>query len=463
MSRLALQWDVVRRAYALERTRMKALVRTRETSFLPSALEIVERPVSPTARLTARLLMGALAIGAVWITLGHVDVVASAQGQIVPGGYVKLVQPATAGIVRAIHVHDDQDVKAGQLLMELDPTVAGAEVAQADAAVKAAELDQARDQAILDAVGGQPLRLALPAGTSPDVAAGQFALARQTVDQIRATNAARNADRRSAAAAYAEASEQLAKAATLPLLQDEVNRYAELNKQGYVSQIRMLEIDRQRVGAMKDRLIAQATQHRAAAAVQAAGHAAAQSLAEDQARILADLVRAQSEVALRRQELAKMQDKMKRQRLVSPTDGVVAQLAVHTIGGVVEGGKPVMTVVPRAGPLVAEVKLLNRDVARIHIGDPVSLKIAAYPFTRYGTIPGRVQSVSANAIADSKRGLVYVARISLDRQAGTHRLEPVRLVPGMEVVADIRTGSRTLLSYLLSPLRATAAEALRED
>jgi hemolysin D len=293
---------------------------------------------------------------------------------------------------------------------------------------------------------------------------GQKALARQTVAQVRADVAARLADRSAARAAYAEASIQLAKAdATLPLLEDEVTRYAELGRQGYVSKIRMLEIDRQRVTATQDRLAARADRARAAATAQAATHAAEQALANDKARILADLVRAQAEVALRREELIKMHKRVERQDLVSPVDGTVSQLSAHTIGGLVEGGRPVMTIVPRDGPLVAQVKLLNRDVARVRVGDPVSLKISAYPFTRYGTVPGHVARISADAISDSKRGLVYVARISVDRQPGGRNAAMLRLAPGMEVVADIRTGRRTLLSYLLSPLRATASEALREN
>jgi len=129
----------------------------------------------------------------------------------------------------------------------------------------------------------------------------------------------------------------------------------------------------------------------------------------------------------------------------------------------VEGGRPVMTIVPLDGPLVAQVKLLNRDIGRVRVGDPVSIKVAAYPFTRYGTVPGRVARISADATSDQKRGLVYIARISIGQQPRNQGASPIRLVPGMEVIADIRTGKRTLLSYLLSPLRATASDALREN
>lgn len=459
MNRLASTFQLISRAHRAERARPLSPIRPDETRFLPAALEIVERPVSPTARYSVRLLLGGLAITSAWITFGRVDTVTSAAGEIVPASFVKPIAPTTSGIVRAIHVEDGRKVKKGELLMELDPTLAGADFAQAEAALSAAELDLGRNRAVLSALAGGALTVALPKTTSTDVVQEQRALARQTVAQVRADLAARLADRGAARAAYDEASVQLAKAdAALPLLEDEVSRYAELARQGYVSKIRMLEIDRQRIAATQDRLAARANRARAAAAAEAATHAAEQSLANDKVRILADLVRAQAQVALQREELIKMRKRVERQDLISPVDGIVSQLSVHTIGGVVEGGRPLMTIVPLAGPLVAQVKLLNRDVASVHVGDPVNLKVSAYPFTRYGTVRGRVAGISADAIADTKRGLVYVVRISVERQAGK-----LRLAPGMEVVADIRTGRRTLLSYLLSPLRATAADALRED
>ena len=135
---------------------------------------------------------------------------------------------------------------------------------------------------------------------------------------------------------------------------------------------------------------------------------------------------------------------------------------MHTVGGVVEATKPIMVVVPSAGALVAEIKVLNRDVGFIRAGQAVAIKLEAFPFTRYGTLPGKIQSLGSDAVQDDKLGLVYSARVLVD-QADTQRAASLKPAVGMQVTADIRTGRRSILSYLLSPIDEVVQEALREQ
>ena len=192
----------------------------------------------------------------------------------------------------------------------------------------------------------------------------------------------------------------------------------------------------------------------------AAQSAIAQATSEARSRVLADLTKADSDVRLRREELSKASQKSRLQTLVSPVDGTIAQLAVHTIGGVVEATKPIMIVVPVGGALVAEVKISNRDIGFIRAGQDVAIKLEAFPFTRYGTLKGRVENIGSDAVEDEKLGLVYPARLALER--GLSRPEKIKVSPGMQVTADIRTGSRSILSYLLSPIDEASREAGRE-
>ena len=205
MNAIARHWTAVRDALDNERVRSRAVLRTEETDFLPAALEVVERPVSPTARVTTWLLLGLLAAALLWLVLGRVDVVASAPGKLVPADDVKLIQPGAAGIVHAILVRDGQTVRAGQPLVELDPTVSDADAAQARKALETAELDAARLRAILSALDGRGLRFTPPAGTSSEVADTQVALARAQLAEIRAGSQTRAADTRAAHASRAEA------------------------------------------------------------------------------------------------------------------------------------------------------------------------------------------------------------------------------------------------------------------
>jgi hemolysin D len=460
---LAHHWSAVRDALENEKARSRLVPRTEETDFLPAALEVIEQPVSPTARATAWLLLALMVVVVLWLTLGKVDVVASASGRLVPADDVKLIQPGQPGVVRAILVQDGQSVRAGQRLVELDPTVSDAEAVQAAEALQTAELDAARLRAIRSALDGQGLRFTPPPGTTQEVAAAQVALAKAQFAEIQAGTQTRAADTAAARASKSEAQIQAAKLAeTIPLLDEQIAANETLLEKGYVSKLRVIEMRRQRLAATRDRDAALAAAQRADAQIAVAGGNSVRSSAEARARVLADLAKAESDARLHKEELVKAQRRSSLQQLVSPVDGIVTQLSVHTIGGVVEATKPVMVIVPSRARLVAEVAIANRDVGFVTPGQSVAVKVEAFPFTRYGTVPGRLEQVSSDAVQDEKRGLIYTARVALDRDQISRDGVPVRLTPGMAVTADIRTGRRSLAEYLLSPIDEVRSTAARE-
>ncbi|MES2054348.1 MAG: HlyD family type I secretion periplasmic adaptor subunit [Pseudomonadota bacterium] len=463
MSAIRRHWAIVRAALAHEKERKSTLFRSDETDFLPAALEIVETPVSPTARATTWILVGALVFTICWLTFGKVDVVAAAPGRLIPVDSVKLIQPAAPGVVHAILVHDGQRVRAGQALVELDPTVSNAEAVQARKALETAELDAARGHAILSGLDGHGLVFNPPPGTPPAVAATQVALARAQLADIQATAETHRAERHASVSSRSEALIQAAKLTeTLPLLDEQIAANEQLLAKGYVSKLKVIEMRRQRLAAARDRDAAIQTANKAAAQMAGAGSNIVQSGAEARARVLADLAKAESDAKLRREELAKATQKSSLQTLTSPVNGTVTQLAIHTLGGVVEAAKPIMVIVPDGGKLVADVKILNRDVGFVRVGQAVAVKLDAFPFTRHGTLPGTIQSLGSDAIEDEKLGLVYPARIILDRTSGLKPNSQVKATVGMQVTADIRTGQRSILSYLLSPIDEATLEAGRE-
>lgn len=463
MTSLAGHWSAFRRMVREEKARGPIGLGVEDTDFLPAALEIIERPVSPTARFTAMLLMAGLAIAILWLCLGKLDVVVSAPGRLVPTDAVKVVQAADGGTVRAIHVRESQRVRRGQILVELDPTVSSAEAIQAQKALETAELNAARGRAVLSAMDGKGLNFIPPAGTPQDVVQIQRALARAELDSIRGGSSVREADRKAAASAYSEAMLQVAKITeTLPLVDQQIEANTQLLAKGYVSKLRVIEMNRQRLGLVKDREIARETARKAQAQMASASGNFEETAGAARAKILQDLAAAEAEARLRREELVKASRRSTLQRLVSPVDGTVAQLSIHTVGGVVDVGKPLMLVVPEAGELVAEVRMLNKDVGFVRADQYAAVKIAAFPFTRFGVVPGRVESISTDALEDEKMGLIYTARIAVDRNWRTRGGGQIALTPGMEVTADIRTGRRRIVSYLLSPLQGRIAEAGRE-
>jgi len=463
MNALSSHWQIVRNALDEEKRHAKSLVSTKETAFLPAALEITERPVSPTARATTWVLLVGLALTLGWLTFGKIDVVASAQGKLIPADNVKLVQAAEPGIVRAIQVRDGQVVKKGQVLIELDPTVSGAEAEQARSALQTAELDAARARAVLAGLDGRGFTFVAPPNTPAEVAQTQEQLARAELAGVEAVIAGSAADNRVALASRGEAQVQAAKLAeSLPLLDQQIAANEALLAKGYVSKLRVIEMKRQRLIAGRDRDAALQTINRADAQMASSGSGGARNRAEARAKVLGDLAKAVSDARLRREELVKSTQRSSLQRLVAPVDGTIAQLAVHTVGGVVEATKPLMVVVPSGGRLIVEARVLNKDMGFVSVGQKVAVKLEAFPFTRYGTVPGVITGIGSDAIEDEKLGLVYPVRVKLSRSTIARGDAEVALTPGLAATADIKTGWRSILSYLVSPIDEARLSAGRE-
>jgi hemolysin D len=193
------------------------------------------------------------------------------------------------------------------------------------------------------------------------------------------------------------------------------------------------------------------------------------------------LAKAEEQVGALTAELTKATQRSADTQLLAPVAGVVQQLAVHTIGGVVTSAEQLLVVVPEDGNLTVEALVANRDVGFIHTGQDVEIKVEAFTFTRYGLLSGTVEQLSHDTVPENHSNIdrpnepdrtnvvsgpssqaAYVARIRLNQKSIDIDGEERKLVPGMAVTAEIKTGSRSILSFLLSPLHKTLTEAARE-
>jgi hemolysin D len=188
----------------------------------------------------------------------------------------------------------------------------------------------------------------------------------------------------------------------------------------------------------------------------------ARAVAEFRKTVIAEFAEAENQVTIREQNLRKAQQRVALQQLTAPVDGVVQQLAVHTLGGVVQPAQPVLVIVPGAGELLVEAMVLNKDIGFVHAGQPVEVKVEAFPFTKHGVIHGTLEDVSPDAVQDEKRGLIYPARVKLAAQSIGVGGRKVPLGPGMQVSAEIKTGERRLIEYILSPVVKYREESFRE-
>jgi hemolysin D len=435
----------------------------KEHEFLPAGLEIVERPASPGLRILMLLLCALFAIALLWSVFGRVDVVAVASGRTLPAANVKLIQSMEIAVVRAIHVRDGQHVRRGQLLIELDPTAATADEAQATQGLLSSRITEARNDALLAHLQGRPAVFHAPPGTPPEIAATQNELIRSKVAEYQAQRTSLTQQRAQRVADLHGAQAQIASLRqVLPLLDQQLAARRELAERGNFSRLRLLEYEQARIEHAHNIDVQESVAERARAAI-ANIEADMASLREHFAsESSTDLSTAESESSLRTEELRKSERRRQLQQLRAPVDGTVQQLAIHTVGGVAQPAQPLMVIVPDATEIEVEAQVLNKDIGFVHEGQEVRVKLEAFPFTDYGWIDGIVQTISRDAIQDEHLGLVYTTRIRLSRNyimVGT-RQQPVGA--GMAVSAEIRTGRRRIIQYLLSPISQTVSEAGRE-
>jgi membrane fusion protein, hemolysin D len=455
-----------------------------QLAFLPAALEIVETPPSPLGRAIGVTIIALFGLALAWASLGEVDIIAAAPGKIIPSGRTKVIQPFETGVVRAIHVRDGQSVKAGQVLIELDPTMNEAERNHLRSDLISAQLNVARLRAALSGRDDPVSEFRPPAAASPSLVAMQRQFLVSQTSEVAAKLAALERQRAQKEAERATIATTIAKLdAIIPILQERTNIRKGLADKELVSKIVYLETLHQLVDQQQDRKVQESRYQEAEAAVAALIETRAQAEAEFRRTLSSDLVEAERKVAGLSEDLVKAEQRTKLQDLTAPTDGVVQQLAIHTVGGVVTPAQALLVVVPAESRLEIEAMVPNRDIGFVRPGQDAEIKIDTFNFTRYGLLRGKVVSLSQDAIVRDKpqdktgdkapgaesstsepkgQELVYAARISLDRTEMQIDDNLVNLTPGMAVTVEIKTGSRTIISYLLSPLLRYRQEMLRE-
>lgn len=457
---------------------------TEDRAFLPAALEIVETPASPLGRSIAYTIMALFTLAFIWACVGKVDIVASAKGQIIPSGRTKVIQPFETGVVRAINVQDGQTVKAGETLIELDPTIDDAESKHYQSDLTAAQLDMARLQAELG--DGDPLANFKPPSNAPSdsvTVQRKFLLDQLAEQQDKLSVLDRQRQQKMAEHATSEAT--IAKLqALLPILQERVDMRKTLYDHSTGSKSDYLQLLQDLVEEQHEIDVQQHKADEATAAITAIDEQRKETIAEFRRERYADLAEAERKANGLREDLVRAQHRAALQDLTSPVDGTVQQLAIHTIGGVVTPAQTLMVIVPADSRLEIEAMVENRDIGFVHVGQEAQIKVDAFNFNRYGLIGGKVTAISPDAITRQRSAarartdqdsdaendssepvnqqLLYAARISLDRTTMQVEDRLVDLSPGMAVTVEIKTGERRIISYLLSPLLKFKQEALRE-
>ena len=472
-----------------------------EREFLPAHLELTETPLSAAPKWIARLVILFALIALLWAIFGKLDIVAVAQGKTSLGGRSKTIQALETAVVERINVKDGQTVKKGDVLIELAGIGSDSDYNRSLEALRAAYLNKWRSETLLAAIeNGHSPRLSSSIDTDKQVnnaqdakqatsapqglqAASETASLKQQIiasipqsaiieaqtlvlnqyqawntkdQQLASVKEQRKAERTSTQA-------QINKLAAMTQIEGQrVSDYRELVAQDYLAKHSLLEQESKYIQAKNDLASQQSTLQQITQAIKQAEDERILNTQTIKRDTLDVLRQANEQIGQLEPEAAKAEQRKQLLTLTAPVDGTVQQLAMHTIGGVVTAAQPIMVIVPSEDKLEIEAIVPNKDIGFVQVGQEVVVKIESFPYTRYGYLTGKVKTVSFDAVENKDLGLVYTAIVSLDKDTLNIDGKPVRLDAGMNATAEIKTGKRSVISYLLSPLQTKVDESLRE-
>ena len=485
----------------------------RDREFLPAALEILETPPSPLPVALMMTICAFIAVALAWSFFGRLDVHAVAAGKIETDGRAKVIQPLEPGKIAAIHVENGSHVKAGELIFELDPAEAAADATAARDALNAGLAETARRRFAIDTVHALQSAVEGTEGAQRNVVSLLDAAVAEADRKIAWDDSVPDAFKLREQAVLAADLNEISNALNTidkQMAQKEATR--ERLGMSIAFQNTLIETLTQRVGTRQEAIDLQVGSKINLYDAKEELEKSQSMLASDQGQLietdaalrelqseksktlsqfvadnenkLADAARQADEA---RQSLAKAVARLSHTDLYAPIDGVAHQLSVTTIGQVVTTGQQLVMVTPSKGAMHVEALVANLDIGFVRLGQDAAIKVDAFPFTRFGVLKGKVVQIASEAVEEqeAKRDLanaissanspaapvgaagqpesfVFPVTIAIDESAMKIGDSEVPLAPGMTVSVEIKTDSRRVIDYLLSPLAKIASESLKE-
>ncbi len=430
-----------------------------EQAFANDIATALDRQRSHTSSKLLWLVALSLLIGLSWAHFAIVDEVTHGEGKVIPSSQVQVVQPLEAGIVAAIEVREGQKVQAGTPLLRIDDVglsstlgelkqkrmALAARKSRLEAEATGQEPSFARidvDRLIIDAE--MALYAARKASLNEEIAVIQQQLAQRRLEQ---TEIAMRVEETKATAAY---------------VQRELELGRDLKRRGAFPEMELLRLERQYRSEQRDIAVLQASLPRTDAAIAEAAAKLQTAILTFKSRASEGLAESNASLAVTEESLRAAEDRVRRTTMRSPVNGIVNKLVVTTIGGVVRPGESIVEIVPLDDSLLVEARVRPQDVAFIRAGQAASIKVTAYNYTVYGDLPAKVERIGADTIPDEKGNPYYRVILRTYRKYLGGAAAALPIIPGMVVTADIQTGRKSVLDYLLRPIQVVRQEALRE-
>ena len=433
-----------------------------EYEFLPPALEIETTPPSPVRRALIWLIFLLTISAFIWSYFGKVDEVAVARGKVIPDGRVKVIQPMETGVIKAIHVQEGQMVKEGQLLIELDPTIKQADVESSSKALSIHAADKERLIAELngETTGGRQWAIG-----NKNKAKGINEFQKKLKDARESEYKSKEealrlviAQKDNALQASEAILNKLEK--TSAILIEQEAAYRKLYEKDFIARADLLEKQKEFHTIVNEFEAQKKIVKQAIDSLEEAKKNLETLKKEREKALLTDIVEKEKNIIAIEGEAIKAKKRYELEKLCSPVSGTVHGLASYTIGGVVTPAQPIVTIVPEGTPLVIEAMALNKDIGFLKTAQEAEIKLDTFPFQKYGTIKGKIVSISPDAFEDEKLGPVYKIKVEMERLYIAVDGKKVPVSPGMAVSVEVKTNKRRIIEFFLSPIVKYADEGL---
>lgn len=434
--------------------------------FMPAAIEIEKTPASPIGRTILYAIVLLFVIAVLWATFGKIDIVAVAQGKVVPSERVKIIQPLETAVIERIHVEEGQAVKAGDTLITLNTNITEADVRRFRQEWQGTALKRIRLTALANWFANADKGVPSLESDNPALIPyldGHRALLTQEVTELQANlrNIQQESERLMAEQQMVQA-EARKNRRLLEVLNERVAAYDQLQQRGTGSRMDYLEVKQEQIEVEQNVSVQLARINQLKASIQANESKRDMMISERYKLTLQELQELTTQESTLREELLKAEQRSSNYLLKAPIDGTVQELAVTTIGGVVTPAQEIMKIVPENSAVEVEAWFLNKDIGFIHPGQLAEIKIDTFNFTKYGVMDAELSAISSDAIQDEELGLVYKASLTPEESALSVNGKLVQLSPGMTVTAEVKTGQRRVIEFFLSPLLRYKEESLGE-
>ncbi|KZB56582.1 HlyD family type I secretion periplasmic adaptor subunit [Thalassospira xiamenensis] len=441
---------------AIERFRQSR----RMARYLSHAVLLEEGGISVFVRSAMVMLsVGFIALVA-WAATTQIKETATTFGQVMPTGAVNKIQHLEGGIISEIMVRDGDLVEKDQVLMRLKPEASQAELSQAETRLASLRLEAERYRALAESRDPDFTQLM---DQYPELAKNQQEIYRIKTDLDSSQREILDVQIKERNAELAQLQQQEGTLRrSVELLNQEVTMRRSLYEQGLNSKVLFLNIQRELNEAQGNLSSVIAEMARARETIAEANLRQNELQNSQREEALSELGRLGGEIAQADEALRKLKDRVARLEIRAPSKGYIKGLQFTTIGGVIAPAQVVMELVPTDDALVAETRISTEDIGHVHLGQPVTVKVSAFDYIRYGSISGELVSISASTFVDEDGRPYYKGRVALDSDRVGEGVRAQPIIPGMTVQADIQTGERTLLQYLLKPVYVSLDQAFSE-